>query len=146
MIKGSLCSEYVDGEGHVRHPSLAPDVSTIAVYHQLHCLQSIEKHFAAELLHIHLAARESAHPIKSESLIGFPLHISHCFDYLRQALLCAADSNLEPLDPKLYGAHTAIPKTCRDISKVADWANKWASPRFPAEELDQIRSRQENVY
>lgn len=57
-----------------------------------------------------------------------PSHIRHCFDYLRQALMCAADTNMEVLDPE---THTTSGwgqgKQCRDYDEVVMWAEKWAN-------------------
>jgi hypothetical protein len=89
------------------------------------------------------------HPVRGHAE-GFPAHIAHCFDYLRQAILCAADTNLEPVKPELYGANTAIPKKCRDIKQVSEWAEKWKSPLAKTKEferrLDLIRGFEESIY
>lgn len=81
---------------------------------------------------------------------GVPKHIEHCFDYLRQAVFCAADTNLEPLDPKIMnGTETAIPRKCRDMRVVHEWAGKWKAT-FPSAEIAQrlgaIRINLEQVY
>jgi hypothetical protein len=47
----------------------------------------------------------------------------HCFDYLRQSLMCAADATLEPVDPArggVTGWHN--PRVCRDYNALAAWA------------------------
>lgn len=54
-------------------------------------------------------------------------HAEGCFDYLRQSILCHADTNIEPLVPELYGVNTAIPRVCRDIGKVIEWSERWKS-------------------
>ena len=53
-------------------------------------------------------------------------HIHHCFDYLRQALMCAADTNLEVLDRETrltdgWGSE----RKCRDYQGVSRWAEEW---------------------
>ncbi|KAL4994489.1 hypothetical protein BDV10DRAFT_197510 [Aspergillus recurvatus] len=57
-----------------------------------------------------------------------PSHIRHCFDYLRQTIMCAADTNLEVLDKE---THTTSgwgqPRICRDYERVFSWAEKWAN-------------------
>lgn len=58
--------------------------------------------------------------------------MEQCLDYLTQAVLCAADTNLEPVDPKHYGKSTAIPRKCRNIQAVFDWARRWAT-KMPLE-------------
>lgn len=58
-----------------------------------------------------------------------PHHLRHCFDYLRQALMCAADTNLEPVDFELGGVTGwRFDKTCRNFEEVKEWAEvnrKW---------------------
>ena len=50
----------------------------------------------------------------------------HCIDYLRQSLMCAADTNLERVDPKLGGATGwGFERRCRDIVRIRDWAEEW---------------------
>ncbi|KAK4219680.1 hypothetical protein QBC37DRAFT_382434 [Rhypophila decipiens] len=150
------------GEGHVRHPELAPDTSTIAVFHHLHCLWSIDYFIDRELIYQnshkdkqdekeHGSKRQHDHGSKGKEQHGvYPVHMHHCFDLLRQALLCSADSNLEPLDVSLYGAHLAMPRKCRDINKVVEFAEKWQSPLVKTGEvgdrLSVIRAESEKVY
>lgn len=57
-----------------------------------------------------------------------PHHLRHCFDYLRQSLVCAADSNLEPVDFELGGVTGwSFQRTCRDFDRIKDWAEQWRS-------------------
>lgn len=57
-----------------------------------------------------------------------PHHVRHCFDYLRQALMCAADTNLEPVDLELRGATGwGYERTCRNFQVVKDWSDRWRS-------------------
>lgn len=55
-------------------------------------------------------------------------HTAHCFHYLRQAILCAADTTLEPggTNMKLangdkVAAGVETVHTCRDWRQVYDW-------------------------
>jgi hypothetical protein len=55
-------------------------------------------------------------------------HIRHCFDYLRRAIMCAADTNLEPLDPVTEATNGwGSLRTCRDFEKVKRYAEVWKS-------------------
>ena len=57
-----------------------------------------------------------------------PHHLRHCFDYLRQSLMCAADTNLEPVDVGLGGVTGwSFRRTCRDFGAVKEWAEEWGS-------------------
>ncbi|PHH90571.1 hypothetical protein CDD83_3258 [Cordyceps sp. RAO-2017] len=54
-------------------------------------------------------------------------HIRHCFDYLRQALMCAADTNLEPINLETRAVNGwGVERKCRDYEAIKDWAEKWA--------------------
>lgn len=50
-------------------------------------------------------------------------HMRHCFDYLRQSLMCAADSSLEPVDSMLGGVTGwGNERFCRDYAALVTWA------------------------
>ena len=53
-------------------------------------------------------------------------HMKHCWDYLRQALLCYADDTLEPLReegrPDLPGVNGwGVEHKCRDFDELMRW-------------------------
>jgi hypothetical protein len=62
-----------------------------------------------------------------------PDHATHCFEYLRQALMCAADTNLEDTYPYVDEDGKAFlatdgwssEKICRDFEAVREWAETW---------------------
>jgi hypothetical protein len=55
-----------------------------------------------------------------------PEHIQHCFDYLRQALMCAADTNLEIANQTTGKTNGwGFERTCRNYQAVMRWAEKW---------------------
>jgi hypothetical protein len=85
--------------GFVRVDSLPPSITlqqpalikngtnvySITAFHQLHCLQMMRLAW--------LTPTELQDPVMfSEE------HIDHCYDYLRQAVMCTADSTLEGVD------------------------------------------------
>ena len=52
-------------------------------------------------------------------------HVAHCFDYLRQGILCSADSSIEPAVDSLNGFLGAgFPRQCRDFEELKNWAEK----------------------
>jgi len=62
-----------------------------------------------------------------------PYHLRHCFDYLRQSFICAADANLEPVDVEQGGVSGwGFERKCRDFQAVKDWAerNRFIPPDF----------------
>jgi hypothetical protein len=55
-----------------------------------------------------------------------PGHLRHCFDYLRQSLMCGADTNLEPVKEDLGGVTGwGNPRVCRDHEQLVRWAEEW---------------------
>lgn len=52
-------------------------------------------------------------------------HVRHCFDYLRQSLMCAADGTLEPVDFSLGGVTGwGVKRQCRDYEALKLWAEE----------------------
>ncbi|KAK7948429.1 uncharacterized protein PG986_009315 [Apiospora aurea] len=87
------------GRGFVHHADVAPFISNIAVFHQLHCLHAIIIAYY-KVLESPAVTNFTDIPdfeINTSTRIA-PFHIRHCFDYIRQALMCGADTNLEVLD------------------------------------------------
>ena len=52
-------------------------------------------------------------------------HTGHCFEYLRQSLLCSADSSIEPVD---NAAHDFLgwgfQRQCRNYDELKAWAEE----------------------
>jgi hypothetical protein len=67
-------------------------VFTTSMTHQLHCLYAILDGYNKLLVY------------SDPSLIDMPWHLNHCFEYMRQAIMCAGDVALE-------GAETTFPDT-----------------------------------
>jgi Mycotoxin biosynthesis protein UstYa len=64
------------------------EIFSISMYHQLHCLAMIRHAYYHPLdAHMHHGGRSDA----SQRTV----HLDHCFDYLRQAITCAADMTVE---------------------------------------------------
>lgn len=58
------------------------------------------------------------------------VHARHCFDYLRQSLMCQADTNLEPYDYHLDGVTGWVQRNCRDYDAVVTFANAWGGSKY----------------
>ncbi|KAK1756297.1 hypothetical protein QBC47DRAFT_460149 [Echria macrotheca] len=80
----------------------------VSVFHQLHCLSYIVEHYQAGYGGVELT-KEIAH------------HSAHCFDYLRQSIMCAADTNLEGKTEA--GPGWGSDHQCKDYDAVLKWAN-----------------------
>jgi len=53
-------------------------------------------------------------------------HTAHCFEYLRQSLMCSADSTVEPAGRRVGGfLGWGFPRPCRDYGELKEWAERW---------------------
>jgi len=96
----------------------------LSVFHQLHCLKMLRMHYAALLtMGQEMTDKVSDHP-------------DHCFDYLRQAIMCSADMTLEKarVDPDGHRRATdgwGSTHQCKDWGRVeevmVDYGWKYAS-------------------
>jgi hypothetical protein len=85
-------------------------------FHQLHCLNRMRKTFV-ELHHRTATARDH-------------VHMEHCLSYIRQMVLCAADTSLEPSRRVNLSDGTQRSESwsdgtiheCRDWGQLMDWA------------------------
>lgn len=84
----------------------------ITVFHQLHCLYMTRAGY--------FAARSG-----SLDEINTP-HLMHCWDYLRQGIMCNADTTLEWITPPDESGSTGwgYQHTCRDFGAVFEWAER----------------------
>jgi hypothetical protein len=53
-------------------------------------------------------------------------HVGHCLEYLRQSIMCSADSALEPAENAKRGfLGWGFARQCRDYRELMAWADKW---------------------
>ncbi|KAJ3052070.1 hypothetical protein HK097_006917 [Rhizophlyctis rosea] len=89
----------------------------ISVFHQLHCLSYLVEHF-------------------QQGYAGKPLdpdvahHSVHCFDYIRQALICNADVSLEGKPEKDTERGWGHKHVCTDYEKLLEWANEHSAMKW----------------
>ncbi|KAI2614926.1 hypothetical protein GGR54DRAFT_324394 [Hypoxylon sp. NC1633] len=101
-------------DGFIKHPTISPIPHGVAVFHQLHCLNAIRLAYWAAV------------DGTSNSHMSRPAHVRHCIDYIRQALMCHADTNLEPIEEDVGGATGwASEHKCRDFARLRDWVGQW---------------------
>jgi hypothetical protein len=84
----------------------------LSVFHQLHCL---------EMVKIQL---ETGSRSKSESQRHHQHgHALHCIDWIRQALMCNADSTLDPTNDYIEFGDGNVHQ-CRDFDAVFKWTHE----------------------
>ncbi|KAF8966655.1 hypothetical protein BDZ97DRAFT_1807354 [Flammula alnicola] len=77
------------------------DLFSLSMYHQLHCLDVMRHAFAT-------------------AKAGVLHHVSHCLVYLREMVLCASDTTLEPADSVEHLGSTGdnVIHKCRDWTQI----------------------------
>ncbi|KAL8785420.1 MAG: hypothetical protein Q9195_008655 [Heterodermia aff. obscurata] len=91
----------------------------VSIFHQLHCLNLLRHLYYAAEVEPALAAKSK------ESEKHSRRHARHCFDYLRQALICAADSTIEPGNVTTkYVSGSGVVHECRDFDGLMAWMEK----------------------
>lgn len=122
-----------DGLGYIKDAALAPNTSILSVFHQLHCLvSSMSPVYSGTCLMRQYTVRRAYYSNAEEGeLEDFDLgkdrkpHVAHCFDYLRQSILCCADSSIEPAVDAVNGFLGAgFPRQCRDFEELKAWAEE----------------------
>ncbi|TDZ33787.1 Oxidase ustYa [Colletotrichum spinosum] len=97
--------------------SLPKQRALISVFHQLHCL--VSQYMARSG---YFAARDG-----DVSTVN-TTHLSHCWDYLRQSIMCAGDTTLEWLPPNGVGSTGwGYQHTCRDYEALYIYAEQHRS-------------------
>ncbi|KAH9852241.1 hypothetical protein C2E23DRAFT_731274 [Lenzites betulinus] len=122
-----------DGFTTLRGPSSSPSnypgrTFLISMVHELHCLDVLRVAFVA-------------------NRTGAAVHTAHCLRYLRQTVLCRADTTLEPDEPGLRGGrweHAAsgvgAVHRCRDWTVLRRWMDD-----HPAEPIQEGGSDDRDV-
>lgn len=98
------------------------EVFTIAVFHEMHCLM----HMTAYMDKLVMQIRNKEWTIDESRLA----HNDHCFNYLLNALMCAADTTLEgqsqaDMFKNVPGTDgTGAVHNCRNYDEVYKWAEQ----------------------
>lgn len=112
--------------GHRGFVRLGPEGRSfgVAAYHQLHCINALRFSYTV--------ARDGlvTDPAELSAKLG---HDNHCFQFVRQAILCKADDALVPIDGSnqtFASAGFGVTHRCRNWAQVRDFVlqndAKWA--------------------
>lgn len=103
----------------------------VTAHHQLHCLESLRRIFTAA-------------SCTTDAPADVDWHVQHCLNGLRQAVLCNADTALEPsFEYQLADGSTSpaatgmgVDHVCRDWSQMDDYIEgnrrEWLGKPFPS--------------
>jgi hypothetical protein len=105
-------------------------IFSVAVFHQLHCLHYMLKEFnklldPSKSEHEHHEESEPGHDHSGESQEEALKHVGHCFDYLRNSLMCCGDVAFEGQGSDIDEAGTlgeASYHVCKNYDKLKAWA------------------------
>jgi hypothetical protein len=109
--------------GFFKHPDLAPERSTFAVFHQLHCLDGI-RHAYWTLLDSAMKGEkieesQAPHHVR-------PGHVKHCIELLRAAITCQPDLTIEVVKDELDGVTGfGTVHECVDWKELVGWTSEW---------------------
>ncbi|KAJ5503317.1 hypothetical protein N7463_006191 [Penicillium fimorum] len=93
--------------------SIVEQKAMVAVFHQLHCLYMTREGYYSAL----------EGNVDQVSVA----HLTHCFDYLRQSIMCFGDTTLEwlPAPPNDIGSTGwGYEHICRDFNAISLWAEE----------------------
>jgi hypothetical protein len=97
-------------------------IYSIAVFHELHCLM----HISSYVDHLVMQIRNRGFTL-DEGDLG---HNDHCFNYIRNALICCGDTTLEGQSQAKMFEHiagtdgTGAVHNCRNYDEISAWATK----------------------
>ncbi|KAJ7302447.1 hypothetical protein DFH08DRAFT_73561 [Mycena albidolilacea] len=97
--------------GFIRHGAKGVPIS-ISLYHQLHCVNGIR--FA------YVATRDGLFKTEKARAASFA-HVNHCFDLLRQSMLCKSDTTLIPVNAS---SQAGVTRRCRDWEQVRKFVDE----------------------
>jgi hypothetical protein len=110
--------------------SLTTQHAMVSVFHQMHCLVSSPvKFLPLTNLACKFAIREGYYDTRAGEPDKIPAaHLNHCFDYIRQAIMCFSDMTLEWIPEGGIGSTGwGYQHTCRNYEAVKAWTadRKW---------------------
>ncbi|KAF2197593.1 hypothetical protein GQ43DRAFT_199641 [Delitschia confertaspora ATCC 74209] len=110
------------------------DRFSVSVFHQLHCLGMIRaSYYKRNSTTQPIGHLEGDVPPEILDEVHNH-HIAHCFDYLRQALMCSADTTIEWAKVQSTGERNQVDgwgiphETCKDWNSVLKWMDENKAP------------------
>ncbi|TGO80066.1 hypothetical protein BPOR_1827g00020 [Botrytis porri] len=114
-------------DGFFEHLDVGPDPVTFAVFHQLHCLDGIRHAYWLIRNGNHSEGGNSSHAENSANA-----RVQHCLEYLRQSLMCTADTTVEPVGRGSKGKAIVqgfgTQHLCKDFHQLIEWTSQWENP------------------
>lgn len=94
----------------------------VSAFHQLHCLTKIREHVSL----LQFAIDEQVDADARKHVLEQSRHMDHCFDYLRQGIMCAGDTTLEWPKEGSKGVVDGwgVTHQCRDWDDIVEFVGK----------------------
>ncbi|KAM0795053.1 hypothetical protein BDR22DRAFT_894522 [Usnea florida] len=106
-------SLFPEGMGFIEDPAGISEGAGVSAFHQLHCLNLLRQ----------LHSSEDSDDEDSQQHSRY--HAKHCVEYLRQALICAADSTIEPGNAtSRHVTGSGVVHECRDFDGLYAWTEQ----------------------
>ncbi|KAJ0413628.1 hypothetical protein BJY00DRAFT_319625 [Aspergillus carlsbadensis] len=105
-------------------------IYSVSLFHQLHCLGQLRRFtwmFLDAIVQNDSTSMEEIRTMMSSEIAGDHIgHINHCFDYLRQSIMCAGDMAIEwpraePSGERIVVDGWGIPHECEDWDNIMDY-------------------------
>ncbi|KAK1955854.1 hypothetical protein LY78DRAFT_593247, partial [Colletotrichum sublineola] len=133
-------SLFLEGGGFFIHPSIAPERSVFSTFHQMHCLEQIWRSWwflndqsgrpPSETDHdqkkrtSHMNNDSGQHRHQGVNHV----HVNHCIELLRHALMCRPDLTVEVANPQNGGVTGfASEHRCQNWDDLLRWTKEWQS-------------------
>ncbi|KAK3050542.1 hypothetical protein LTR09_008181 [Extremus antarcticus] len=96
------------------------------MFHQMHCIIDIRQHYSS-LIGVNGTSDEDRELAISDKAKA---HMAHCFNWLRQSILCHADDTKELLqnDPSGHGFVDTTKHVCGSPERLYDLGNGYFAP------------------
>ncbi|KAH6712419.1 hypothetical protein BKA61DRAFT_85129 [Leptodontidium sp. MPI-SDFR-AT-0119] len=114
----------------VSNPHMPPNVQNygVSMYHQLHCLMMIRTLYWQAL-----RGDRNLKMAENDGLEEEMVHVNHCFDYIRQGIMCAGDMSIEAAADERNGEGPHISGVgMKHECKSWDASRKWMDENLPA--------------
>ncbi|KAK0636389.1 hypothetical protein B0T17DRAFT_519028 [Bombardia bombarda] len=104
------------------------------MFHQLHCLGMMREAYYSAVQGRNSTIFAEASLTEKQRQSSRRQHIGHCFDYIRQAIMCGGDMTLEWAKEPDPGRERetvdgwGITHQCRNFDQGLDWVKKHKAP------------------
>ncbi|KAL7941847.1 hypothetical protein V8C42DRAFT_333892 [Trichoderma barbatum] len=108
---------------------LGVDRYSVSMFHQLHCLGMLRESLFAGMQHRKPNISAEEHLDGHQLHTAHQQHVRHCFDYLRQSIMCCGDMSLEWARPSLPTVDGwDIPHRCKSFDEAVAWTLQHRAP------------------